>query len=200
MLIGYARCSESSGDEQAQRDRLAAFGVDPPAVYVDHGLTGTDLPRPGLTAALSRVVGGDTLVVTELARLGRSAADVGALAEDLRSRGVRLMFDGQSHDPKDSVGAAVFALLASTFPRFESELMHLRTMEGNARRKAAGGFPGRKPLLDPVRQAELYDLHESGARSVSELMRMFGVSRAGLYQYLARERDRRHTLDHQRNH
>ena len=48
MLIGYARVSTDAQDLTAQRDALAALGVDPTRVYVDHGLTGTNRDRPGL--------------------------------------------------------------------------------------------------------------------------------------------------------
>ena len=52
MLIGYARCSTDAQDLTAQRDALAALGVQPDRIYVDHGLTGTSRARPGLREAL----------------------------------------------------------------------------------------------------------------------------------------------------
>lgn len=193
MLIGYARCSSSADDEIAQRDQLVALGVDGGAIHVDHGLTGTDRPRPALSAALSAVSARDTLVVTSLERLARSVADLSAIATDLQARDVPLMFDGTVHDPQDPIGRTVFAMLSTTFAEFESGLIRLRTMEGNARRKAAGGFSGRKPLLDATQQSELYDLHQSGGHSIAELSKLFGLSQAGLYKYLAREKNRRNT-------
>ena len=48
LLIGYARVSTDEQDLTAQRDALAALGVDPGRIYVDHGLTGTNRERPGL--------------------------------------------------------------------------------------------------------------------------------------------------------
>ena len=40
LLIGYARCSTDEQDLTAQREGLAALGVTPDRIYVDHGLTG----------------------------------------------------------------------------------------------------------------------------------------------------------------
>lgn len=37
----------------AQRDALAALGVAPKRLYVDHGLTGTNRDRPGLNEAMA---------------------------------------------------------------------------------------------------------------------------------------------------
>ena len=66
LKIGYARVSTDAQDLTAQRDALAALGVTPDRIYVDHGLTGTTRERPGLTQALAACRGGDTLVVTKL--------------------------------------------------------------------------------------------------------------------------------------
>ena len=53
LNVGYARVSTDAQDLTAQRDALAALGVDPERIYVDHGLTGTSRERPGLRQALA---------------------------------------------------------------------------------------------------------------------------------------------------
>ena len=90
LLIGYARCSTDQQDLTAQRDALAALGVAPTRVYVDHGLTGTNRDRPGLREAMAACREGDTLVVTKLDRLARSLPDARAIADELTARQVRL--------------------------------------------------------------------------------------------------------------
>ncbi|NRI68757.1 resolvase [Rhodococcus sp. MS16] len=192
MLIGYARCASSmDGDEQGQRAALVALGVDADFIHIDHGLTGTDRPRPALTAALSALAARDTLVVTTLERLARSVTDLSEIATDLAQRDVLLMFAGTVHDPKDPIGATVFDMLSQTFSTFETGLIHLRTMEGNARRKATGGFAGRTPLLDAKQQAKLFDLHSRREHSIAELAKMFNLSKPGVYKYVAREKNLR---------
>ena len=42
LLVGYARVSTDPQDLTSQRARLAALGVAPNRIYVDHGLTGTN--------------------------------------------------------------------------------------------------------------------------------------------------------------
>jgi len=60
ILIGYARVSTDAQDLTAQRDALAALGVEPGRVYVDHGLTGRRRDRPGLREVLAACRAGDT--------------------------------------------------------------------------------------------------------------------------------------------
>ena len=74
LRIGYARVSTDEQDLTAQRDGLAALGVEPERIYVDHGLTGTTRARPGLREAVAACRDGDMLVVTKLDRLARSVA------------------------------------------------------------------------------------------------------------------------------
>lgn len=50
ILIGYARCSTERQDLTAQREILLELGVAEERIYLDHGLTGRNRSRPGLTA------------------------------------------------------------------------------------------------------------------------------------------------------
>ncbi len=45
LLIGYVRCSTDQQDLTAQRDGLLGLDVETARIYVDHGLTGTFVPR-----------------------------------------------------------------------------------------------------------------------------------------------------------
>ena len=59
-LIGYARVAADERDLTSQRDALARLGVATKRVYVDHGLVGTNRPRPGLREAIAACRAGDT--------------------------------------------------------------------------------------------------------------------------------------------
>ena len=75
LHVGYARVSTDEQDLTAQRDALAALGVEPERIDVDHGLTGTSPERPGLRQALAACRAGDAVVVSKLDRLARSLRD-----------------------------------------------------------------------------------------------------------------------------
>ena len=84
LLIGYGRVSTDEQDLTGQRDALAALGVAPERIYVDHGLTGTNRARPGLREAMAAACrGGDVLVVTKLDRLARSLPDARDIVAEL---------------------------------------------------------------------------------------------------------------------
>ena len=112
LLIGYARCSTDEQDLTVQREGLAALGVTPDRIYVDHGLTGCDRDRPGLREALAACRDGDSLFVTKLDRLARSLPDARAIADELTARRVRLNLGGSVYDPTDPVGRLLFNVLA----------------------------------------------------------------------------------------
>ena len=73
-------------------------------VYLDHGLTGRNRSRPGLTQALAALRAGDTLVVPKLDRLARSVPDAWAIGDSLAARGVRLSLGGTVYEPCRSDG------------------------------------------------------------------------------------------------
>ncbi len=148
LFIGYARVSTDAQDLTAQRDALAALGVRPERVYVDHGLTGTNRDRPGLREALAACREGDTLVVTKLDRLARSLPDAREILDDLTRRAVKLSLGGSVHDPTDPVGRLLFNVLAMV-AEFEADLIRLRTREGMRVAKAKGRLRGKSPSSTP---------------------------------------------------
>jgi DNA invertase Pin-like site-specific DNA recombinase len=186
-MIGYARVSTDAQDLTAQRDALAALGVAPDRVYVDHGLTGTNRERPGLRQALAACRAGDSLVVTKLDRLARSLPDARAIAEELTARSVKLNLGGSVHDPTDPVGRLLFNVLAMV-AEFEADLARMRTREGMKVAKAKGRLRGKQPKLSQKQEAHLVALHQAGEHTISELEELFSVTRSTVYRAIARSR------------
>ena len=189
LKIGYARVSTDDQDLTAQRDALAALGVDPDRVYVDHGLTGTNRDRPGLREAMAACRAGDALVVTKLDRLARSLPDARDIVAELTARDVTLSLGGSVHDPTDPVGRLLFNVLAMV-AEFESDLARMRTREGMKVARAKGRLRGKQPKLTPRQEAHLVALHGAGEHTIAELEELFSITRSTVYRALARDRAR----------
>ena len=86
-LIGYARVSTTDQNTSLQVDQLKAAGVTDDHLFQDR-LSGLDKERPKLAEMLRHVRKGDTVLVTKVDRLARSAAHLHQIVEDLNSRGV----------------------------------------------------------------------------------------------------------------
>jgi len=187
LLIGYARCSTDEQDLTAQRHALAGLGVPDDRIYLDHGLTGANRDRPGLSKAMVACRAGDTLVVPKLDRLGRSIADLRYIADELYEQGVRLQFGTTVYDPTDPMGKLFFNILA-TFAEFELDLIRARTREGMAVAKAKGRLRGKQPKLTTAQAAHLVQLHGAGKHTTAELAALFNVGRATVYRTIERSK------------
>jgi DNA invertase Pin-like site-specific DNA recombinase len=185
IKIGYARVSTTGQDLTAQRDALAALGVETDRVYVDHGLTGTNRDRPGLREALAACRAGDTLVATKLDRLARSVPDARDIVDELTRRGVKLNLGGSVHDPTDPVGRLLFNVLAMV-AEFEADLARARTREGMAVAKAKGRPRGKQPKLSPRQEAHLVAVWRDGTHTTAELAELFAVARSTVYRAIQR--------------
>ncbi|AEV84232.1 binR-like DNA-invertase [Actinoplanes sp. SE50] len=150
-------------------------------ILLDEPLTGAR-PRPGLQQALHMVQAGDTLVTPGLARLARSLSDAWSIIEHLAQRRACLSLAGHLHDPADGSLLRDLAL----FVQFEAELKGLQTREGMVLARREGRVAGREPKLSTEQRAELLRLHASGLHQVTQLARMFGVSRPTVYRLVQR--------------
>src|SRR3546814_11163110 len=88
--------------------------------------------------------GAYTLIVTKLDRLARSVADLVAITEALRDKGVGLRVLSLNLDTATPTGKLMLNLLGS-IAEFERELMLERQREGIAKAKAEGKYKGRAP-------------------------------------------------------
>ncbi|MDH6240128.1 recombinase family protein [Aurantimicrobium minutum] len=177
--IGYGRISTTDQNASSQEDALKAAGVD--RLFIDT-FTGTKASRPELNKLKEVIREGDTLVITRLDRLGRSAKDLLELASELDAKGVQLEVIEQNIDTSTAEGKLFFTLIAA-FAEFEREMIRARTMDGLAAARARGKVGGRKPSLSNSQKAEVVKLFQE-MRSVEEISELFRVSRPTIYRVI----------------
>jgi DNA invertase Pin-like site-specific DNA recombinase len=83
------------------------------------------------------------------------------------------------------MGRMFFNILA-TFAEFESDLIRLRTREGMKIARDKGKLRGKPPKLSDLQQRELLKMHATGEYSISDLGKLFKVSRPTVYRTLRR--------------
>ena len=178
--VGYIRVSTLDQNTQRQLD-----GIPLDKTFTDK-VSGKDINRPQLQAALNHVRAGDTLVVHSMDRLARNVEHMLRLVMELNERGVsvefikeNMVFAAGKEDPRS---ALMFTML-SAFAQFERALIKERQREGIALAKAEGKYRGRKPMLSPEKVALLRQRVTEKANK-SKLAEEFGISRETLYQYL----------------
>ncbi|WP_159802595.1 recombinase family protein [Arthrobacter zhaoguopingii] len=183
-LIGYARVSTRAQDTDRQESDLLAAGVRRDDLYVDHGVSGAKASRAALDEALAALHEGDTLVITTLDRLGRSTANMLALADELKGKGVGLRvlnLGGGDVDTSTPMGSMVFTVMAA-LGQMELEIKRERITDSVSKRRAAGkDLGGRKAQFTDSQVRNAARLIESG-EPAAQVARDLGMSRATLYR------------------
>jgi DNA invertase Pin-like site-specific DNA recombinase len=93
---------------------------------------------------LEKLSNSDTLIVTELSRLGRSTAEVIELFNELVKRSIRVIAIKQGLDiTKQDINSKATITLFSLFSELERDLISARTKEALALKKAQGQVLGK---------------------------------------------------------
>jgi DNA invertase Pin-like site-specific DNA recombinase len=93
---------------------------------------------------LEMLADSDTLIVTELSRLGRSTAEVIALVNELVARNIRVIILKQNLDiSQHDMSSKIIITLFSLFAELERDLISLRTKEALAAKKQQGKMLGK---------------------------------------------------------
>lgn len=179
-IVGYARTSttdQKAGLEAQLRD-LSTAGAS--RIFQEE-LSSVATKRPELERALDYVREGDTLIVTKLDRLARSVADLVAITETLRTKGVGLRILSMNLDTATPTGKLMLNLLGS-IAEFERELMLERQREGIAKAKAEGKYKGRAPTARA--KAEDVLRLKAGGMTADAIAAKLGIGRASVFRIL----------------
>ena len=179
--LGYARVSSAIQPLDRQQDELTAAGAELLYSEVGSGKKGAD--RPQWEELLRSLRSGDTLMVTELSRLGRSTSQLSALADELSERKISLKILNLGIDTGTPAGKLVYSIIAAV-AEMERDLLIERTNSGLAASRARGRKGGRKREFSPAAVRKAQEQYDRGDLSVTEIARLAGVSRQTLYRYL----------------
>lgn len=176
--IGYARVSSLSQSLDLQIEQLKAAGCD--KLFAEKRSGTSRQGREALAEALDYAREGDTLIVTRLDRLARSAADLHVIVSELNARGVgfRCLQQG-SVDTTTSMGKLILGILGAV-AEFETDIRRERQKEGIEKAKEAGVYKGRPNSID---SAKVRELHSSGV-GASEIANRLRIGRASVYRLL----------------
>lgn len=173
MKIGYARVSTDDQTLDAQVDALTAAGAE--RIFQEKR-TGKNRDRPELSELLKQLRKGDVVIVSKYDRLARSLRDLIEIVEAIRERGAGFRSLGEDIDTTTPAGRLIFHVFGS-IAEFERERIVERTKEGLAAAKKRGRTGGRPKALSVEQRAEVCRMRDEDERSVTEIARLFGVSR-----------------------
>jgi len=194
-VIGYLRVSTEDQDTDNQELSILRFtgneGLPQPQFYrvVMSSRKGTEERR--INELVSKVNREDTVVVTELSRLGRSINELLHTIDRLLKTGVRLVSLKEkidiSADYKDDIVAMTTITIFSLMANIERTLISMRTKEGLAKARANGVRLGRpkgpgRSKLDGM-EDEIRNLLGLGVTK-SSMTKMFGVSWCALDNFI----------------
>lgn len=180
MIVGYARVSTLEQNLELQIDALKRAGCE--RIYEDH-VSGGSAERPSWRQANEVLRHGDTLVVWRLDRLGRSLKHLIETVNELAARGIGFRSLTESMDTTTPGGRLVFHSFGA-LAEFERELIRERTLAGLAAARARGRKGGRPRKISDRQVAQAMQLLQSPDQTVTEVARLFGVSRSTLYRAL----------------
>ncbi|KGD87664.1 DNA resolvase [Rhizobium sp. YS-1r] len=169
--IGYARVSTVDQHLDLQRNALRAAGCD--RIFEDHGVSGGQDKRGGLSSMLRALRKGDVLIVWRLDRLGRSIRHLISIIESLKRRGIAFFSLTECIDTSSAGGQLIFHILAA-LAQFEKSLIRERTIAGIEAAKARGKSPGRRRALSERQCVEIHAALGAGL-SVRDLAHRYNV-------------------------
>ena len=180
MRYGYARVStrgQVKGNSLAeQRQQLMDRGCEE---IIEEHYTGTTTERPKLDALLTRLNAGDTLMVTKLDRLARSAMDGANLIKELTERKIRVNILNMGEVDERPQGRLMLHILLA-FAEFERDMIVERTQAGKAIARTKAGFREGRPPIGKARKDAAIDMVINDGKSYKEAAAAVGISKSTL--------------------
>ena len=192
--IAYVRVSKDSQDVRTQRLAILEFAQQEKfeiSEFMELSVSSRRSPKARqIDLLMAHLESGDTLVGSELSRMGRAVGDMMTTGDALVKQQIRLIAikEGIRLEGKQDLQSKVMVTLFSLFADIERELISLRTKEGLAAARASGtrlGCP--KGKLGPSKRTGKEDEMQRRLHlkvSKASIAKITGVDRSTLYHFI----------------
>lgn len=190
--IGYIRVSSKDQNEARQRERYKRENID--KIFMDK-ISGKDTNRPEFQKMLEYAREGDTIVLTELARLGRNNKELTESLNYLNNKGVAvdILNLPSFNDVKDENLKRLLTNLILEIYKYQAENERKEILErqrqGIEVAKKRGVYKGRPveyspDSKDPQKRLTYYKVKEmlDNGAPITKISKKTGVSRPIIYR------------------
>lgn len=179
MKVFYARVSTEEQNEARQIEASKQLKCE--KTYLDKA-SGKNQERKALKEMLSYVRDGDTVYVSEIARLARNTTDLLSIVGQLEEKGVAFVSLKEAIDtstPQGKFMLTVFGAMAE----LERAYILQRQAEGIAEAKKAGKYKGRKPMdIDRKLFDRMCQEWRAGERTAVSIQKHFEMTATTFYK------------------
>ncbi len=203
-IFAYMRISTNNKTQKTDRQQQTIidysvsnrFKIDEFVSDVITGGTKAD-NRPNYHAMKKQLRSGDTLIISDVDRLGRDADDVIVEIKDLQSKGIRVValdvpflndWEKMNDDSLSKMIIDIFVTLKAHIAQQEKEKIHDRVMQGLTVAKAKGKKLGRPITGVPkefVKEYNKFQSGEYGVISVVQFAKLQGIAVSTFYKYVS---------------
>ena len=180
MIYGYARVStktqaKDGNSLEAQEEALRAAGAV--EVYKD-AFTGTTTDRPQFDVLMSKLHPGDTMAVTKLDRIARSASEGSQMVQKLIEKNISVHVLNMGIMDNTPTGKLICQIMFA-FAEFERDMIVERTQEGRAIARKHPNYHEGRPKKYTQKQIE-HALRLLENHSYTQVTELTGISKATL--------------------
>ena len=193
MVIAYLRVGTSNKELlEEQKDEIKRFASDH-NIKVDKWITDVTVGKGkeeerNLDMVLDRMQKGDSLVLSDISRLGRTLSEVMEIMGRCMEKGVQIYSIRDRYILDQALNLPVMGNVFKLVTEIEHSLMSTRTKEALSHKKSTGGPLGRpkgsaakQSFLDAHKE-EVISMLERGD-TVFEICKRFNVSRNTYYMF-----------------
>lgn len=200
-IFAYMRISTNHQKTDRQKQTIIEYSVNNDFKvdeFVSDVITGGTKAdnRPNYHNMKKQLRNGDTLIISDVDRLGRNADDVIVEIKDLQSRGVRVValdvpflndWEKMNDDSLSKMIIDIFVTLKAHIAQQEKEKIHARVIQGLDVAKSKGKKLGRPYSGVPKEFIKEYNKLQSGEYgniSVVQFAKLQGIAVSTFYKYV----------------
>ena len=209
MIYGYVRVSTDKQDCENQKlgvnKKAEELGVTVQRWIEDNGVSGTKEPeKRQLGWLLKKVQKGDTIIVSELSRFGRSLYMVMRILEGLSKQEIFVYSHKDNFKLENTIESKVIAFAFSIAAEIERDMISRRTKEALERKRKEGVVLGR-PIGSVSKKKKLSDREQDIIRylekglsysSIARLMNVHRLTVAAMVEHSGLTKYRRNYLSY----